>query len=134
MLIHAGDTSGDEREIERAAGCATKIVLGNNDYSGSLKYEEIFEVDSHRVLLTHGHREGVYQGPDRLIYKAAEMGADIVVYGHTHVPSVEYDEDLNVWAVNPGSLTYPRQEGHKPSFIIMQTDTVGDVHFTINYL
>ena len=135
MLIHAGDLQGSERDIENAVpGHAVKMVTGNNDFGSYLSSVEEFEFDGYQVLLTHGHRDGVYYGTDRLIYKAAEMGANIVIYGHTHMPSIEYDQDLHIWAVNPGSLTLPRQDGRRPSFAIMETDRFGEVHFTINYL
>lgn len=134
FLIHAGDTSGSELDIKASVDCDSKIVLGNNDFSRYLKYEEEFDLAGYHILLTHGHREGVYRGVDGLFYKAAERGADIVVFGHTHVPCVEYDEDLNIYAVNPGSLTYPRQEGHRPSYILMNIDSNGDVNFDIKYL
>ncbi|MBR5897586.1 MAG: metallophosphoesterase [Lachnospiraceae bacterium] len=135
MLIHAGDIQGSERDIENAVlGCAVKMVTGNNDYGSPLSSVEEFEFDGYQVLLTHGHRDGVYYGTDRLMYKAAELGANIVIYGHTHMPSVEYDPDLHVWAVNPGSLSLPRQDGRRPSFAIMETDRFGEVHFTVNFL
>jgi len=37
-------------------------------------------------------------------------------------------------AINPGSLSYPRQEGRRRSYIIMDLDKNGDAHFTINYI
>lgn len=134
FLIHAGDTSGSEQMIKNSVSCPVKVVLGNNDYAMGLRYEEEFDLGSHRCLLTHGHRESVYYGTDRLIYKAAERGCDIVVYGHTHVPSIEYDEDLNVRAINPGSLTYPRQAGHRPSYVVMDIDNNGEISAEIKYL
>ena len=57
---------------------------------------------------------------------------DIVLYGHTHRPVIDIERDLI--AVNPGSLTYPRQEGRRPSYAIMDLDREGKAHFTINYL
>ena len=53
------------------------------------------------------------------------------MYGHTHVPLVDLSEDI--WAVNPGSISLPRQEGRKPSYIIMETDRFEKAHFTVNY-
>jgi len=134
MLIHAGDAQGREDDIYTAAGCPVKIVLGNNDFCSGLEYTEEFSFDGHKILLTHGHKERVYYGTDRLFYKALEVGADIVIYGHTHIPSVEYAHEFGVYAVNPGSLTLPRQDGRRPSYIIMETGKNGDVNFTVYYL
>lgn len=134
LLIHAGDAHGAEDIMREMAGCGVKVVLGNNDFCYDLKYEEEFDFDGYHVLLTHGHKYSVYYGTDRLFYIGKERGADIVIYGHTHVPSLEYDNDFHMWCVNPGSLSLPRQEGRKPSYAIMETDRQGEVHFTINYL
>lgn len=131
LLLHAGDASGSEDMLEKAAGCKTLVVNGNNDYSPALKYEEEIDFAGHHILLTHGHRYGVYYGPDKLFYKALECGADVVVYGHTHIPSVEYDEETGVVAVNPGSLSFPRQDDRKPTYVLMESDANGELHFTI---
>ena len=54
------------------------------------------------------------------------------MFGHTHRPLIDYGK--NVIALNPGSLSYPRQEGKRPSYIMMETDIKGDAHFRIEYL
>ena len=41
------------------------------------------------------------------------------------------DIDDNIIAVNPGSLAYPRQEDHIPTYAIMEVDRFDEVHFTI---
>lgn len=134
FLIHAGDVCGDEDYIRSIAGCGCMMVSGNNDFMSGLKKTETFMLENHRIFLTHGHHEGVYYGTDRLIYRAMEEGADVVIYGHTHCPSVEYDEDSDIFVVNPGSLSLPRQAGARPSFVLMEIDKESQLHFTINYL
>lgn len=134
FLIHAGDTSGSEELIKNSVRCPVKMVLGNNDYNPNYKYEEEFEIAGIKFLLLHGHRDGVYLGNDRIFYKAMERDAQVVVYGHTHVPDIEYDEEYGIWAVNPGSLTYPRQQGHLPSYIIMDINDKDEPEFRINFL
>ena len=52
---------------------------------------------------------------------------------HTHKPHLEYCRDGLV-VLNPGSLSYPRQEGRKPSYMLMELDHQGEAHFTICYL
>ena len=57
------------------------------------------------------------------------------MYGHTHRPSINIaTEKGGVTTINPGSLAFPRQEGRKPSYIVMEIDRFGKVHFRINYL
>ena len=134
LLIHAGDLQGLEKELPRLVKCDIQMVSGNNDFSLSLKQEQVFDVEGYRFLLTHGHREGVYYGTDRLLYKAMQYEANVVVFGHTHKPVIEYDNDSGIWLINPGSLTFPRQLNRKPSFILADIDRQGEIHFTINYL
>ena len=64
--------------------------------------------------------------------QAYARGVDIVMFGHTHRPHLEIGEHLTV--LNPGSLSYPRQEGRLPSYIIMEIDGRGEAHYTVNYL
>ena len=85
-----------------------------------------------RCCLTHGHYYYVSAGLDTLRKEAYSRGMDIVMFGHTHRPLIEYDKELTV--INPGSLSYPRQPGRKPSYIMMELDREGEAHFTIHYL
>ena len=61
---------------------------------------------------------------------AQEM--DIVMYGHTHKPVIDVSD--NIVAINPGSLSYPRQENRRPSYIIMEIDERGEAHFSLHFV
>ena len=132
MVIHCGDIEGSEYLIAQSAGCPVQMVVGNNDFFSDLPREKEFMVGKYKVWLTHGHNYLVSMGNANFKREARMRGVDIVLYGHTHKPVVDREGDLT--AVNPGSLTYPRQEGRRPSFIIMDLDRKGEAHFTINYL
>ena len=132
MLIHLGDTEGGEDHIAELAGCPAHIIRGNNDFFSELDREMELDLGGHRLLVTHGHNYGVNIDLSRIIEEAAARKKDIVLFGHTHKPVVTYKE--TVTAVNPGSLSYPRQEGRRPSYAIMEIDHRGEVHFTIDYL
>jgi hypothetical protein len=54
------------------------------------------------------------------------------MYGHTHRPEVSFDENLMV--LNPGSLTYPRQEGRSPSYIVLEMNEKNCIGYSIRYL
>lgn len=132
MVVHCGDAEGTEVAICKSADCPVKIIAGNNDFFCDLPKEEEFLIGSYQVWLTHGHNYYVSMGNEILKEEAEARGADIVMYGHTHKPVVDVGE--NLIAVNPGSLTYPRQVGRKPSYIIMDLDEQGKAHFEIRYL
>ena len=132
MVIHCGDIEGGEYVIAKSAGCPVQMVQGNNDFFSDLPREKEFRLGKYRVWLTHGHTYGVSVGNNLIKAEAIDKGVDIVMFGHSHKPVVDIDDEII--AVNPGSLTYPRQDGRKPSFIIMELDKNGEAHFTINYV
>ena len=132
MVIHCGDIEGSEVAISQAAQCPVYMVSGNNDFFTELPSEVELTIGKYKCLITHGHRYHVSMGPELIIDEARARGFDVVMYGHTHKPEVRFEG--GVYAVNPGSLSYPRQEGRRPSYMLMETDRFGDVHFTIAYL
>lgn len=132
LLIHLGDIEGDEDYIKSLAECPVAMVSGNNDYFTSIPRENFIQLGKYYIMLTHGHRFGVNYGVEQLKEAAVLNGADIVMFGHTHRPLIDLKDD-HIWAINPGSITQPRQNGRIPSFIIMEIDKHGDAHFTLNY-
>lgn len=131
LVIHCGDAEGSEYALSEAADCPVQIVLGNNDFFSYLPKELELRLGSFRVWVTHGHNYYVSMGRERIKREAAVRGMDIVIYGHTHKPVV--DKKDGVIAVNPGSLSYPRQEGHRPSYIVMEVEGK-KADFAIEYL
>ena len=137
MVIHCGDAEGSEYAISQAAvnqtaDCQVQIVPGNNDFFSVLPRELEIEIGRYRVWVTHGHTYYVSMGPERIKQEARERGMDIVMCGHTLRPLLDQAEHLV--ALNPGSLSYPRQDGHKPSYAIMELDEAGKASFRIEYM
>ena len=132
LLIHLGDAEGEEDYIEAIAGCPVEIIAGNNDFFSNLDKEKVILLGKYKVLLTHGHYYNVTVGVERLKEEARERGIDIAMFGHTHRPYLEIGNELVI--LNPRSISFPRQEGRKPSYILMEIDDRGEAHFTINYL
>ena len=131
-MIHLGDVEGQDDYIRAMVPYGVLIVGGNNDYFSDLPREALFSLGNHKVFTTHGHAYSVSLGTQRLKTEARRKGADIVMYGHTHVPVVDIEPDLVT--LNPGSLTYPRQTGRQPSYIIMEIDKEGNTTYEIRYL
>ena len=131
-LIHCGDIEGQEDYITALAGCETFIVAGNNDYFSALPREQEFILDGKKILLTHGHYYGVSMGNERILEEGRGRTADVVMFGHTHRPCLEQYSDITL--LNPGSLSYPRQQGRRPSFVIMDIDKSGVLHYTTKFL
>lgn len=136
MFIHLGDTEGSEvffKEWINNDACAIYVVRGNNDFFSATDKEKEISIGKYRALLTHGHLYGVSLGTEGIKEEARARKVDIAMFGHTHKPCLEYCSDGLV-VLNPGSLSYPRQDGRKPSYIIMELDRHGEAHYTVCYL
>ena len=131
-IFHLGDVEGSEAYIEDICPCPLYMVSGNNDFFSSAPSERIVEIEGYRIFMTHGHRYGVDHDRSRLRDKAREQGCHMAFCGHTHRPLIDMDADIIV--VNPGSLTYPRQENRRPSYVIMDICQNEEPKFTIYYL
>jgi putative phosphoesterase len=119
FIIHLGDYVEDGIKIEEATGIKTVIVKGNGDYFHSdYNEDELLNIEDKRIFITHGHNYGVRYGVDRLIYKAQEINADLVLFGHTHVPI--FFEENGIYIMNPGSPSIPRGFKRKKTFGIIE--------------
>ncbi len=82
-------------------------VRGNCDrHDPRARDEEIIEIEKKKFYVLHGHLYGVKQSISRLYYRALEIEAEVVIYGHTHDAHLEQIDSL--WMINPGSASRPR--------------------------
>lgn len=132
MVIHLGDVEGSEYTIREAAGCPVEMIAGNNDFFSDLPSEKTLQIGRYRVMITHGHQYYIGMGNEMLKEEAIANGVDIVMYGHTHRPVIDISDDIIM--LNPGSLSYPRQDDKKPSYIIMEIGSAGEATFSLQYL
>lgn len=123
VFIHLGDVEGGETYIDAVVECEKHIVRGNNDFFSDLPREEEFMLGPKRVFISHGHYYSVSLDPEEIKEEGRARKADIVMFGHTHRPYLDIREDITV--LNPGSLSYPRQEGRKGSYLILEMDKDG---------
>lgn len=132
LMIHLGDSEGYEDYIAELAGCPLEIVSGNNDFFTDLDREKELQIGKYQVLITHGHYYYVAMGVEDLKREAVSRGMDVVMFGHTHRPFLDYSR--GIVTLNPGSVSFPRQEGRRPSYALMELDPKGEAHFRIQYL
>ena len=102
MLLYLGDCT---RDIDMAAEGHPRLeiysVRGNCDLRSGAPELLTLKADGMTLLLTHGHRQGVKDGLQRLYYTALEKGADTVLFGHTHAPFLQVRDGLTL--LNPGA-------------------------------
>ncbi|MDP4118070.1 MAG: YfcE family phosphodiesterase [Bacillota bacterium] len=102
MIVHLGDHSSDAKKIAEMYPLAKVLaVQGNNDLPSLFAPKEIIcDIENIRFFITHGHNYGVKYGYERICYRAKEESARVLLFGHTHVPLCEREEDLLI--LNPG--------------------------------
>ncbi len=134
LIIHCGDIGIHNlySELSKRADCPVYAVSGNNDYGMEYPGIETFSLSGHKALLTHGHRQRVYYDLTPLCYLAEENGADMVFFGHLHIPLVEKQEGITL--INPGSLTYHRQSNRMPSYVMLTITDEGEFRYAIRYV
>lgn len=112
VMIHCGDSQlmPDEEPI---TGYLT--VMGNCDFGG-YPLETMTEVSNRKIFITHGHRYSVKTSLLNLKYKAEELGANIVCFGHSHVLGAEIIG--GILFLNPGSIRLPRERMEKTYMIL----------------
>ncbi|MFT9849819.1 metallophosphoesterase family protein [Aneurinibacillus sp. REN35] len=98
-------------------------VHGNCDNEIGVPEERVIELGSLRILQTHGHTYGVKQNPMRLRYRATEVGANLVLFGHTHEVTAVYEE--GILYVNPGSMLLPRSY-FSPTYALLTIEEDGE--------
>ncbi len=78
-------------------------VRGNCDWGSSLPYAETITLEGKKIFITHGHLQKVKMYYDEIVSYAHGIGADILLFGHTHTAYTDYDNGLYI--MNPGSAS-----------------------------
>ena len=124
MVFHLGDHDADALELQKEfPNLPFHYVKGNNDYLMDTPSKKMVRAGGKNLLLTHGHKQRVHWNPDTISYWAAEQGADVVLFGHTHMPV--WDDSWQVTLFNPGSIGYNEDgEGYSFGTLTLRGDTV----------
>jgi len=103
IILHLGDHDSDCKTIEpEYPDIPFRCVRGNCDRSSTGADTDEFTLGGKRFYMTHGHLQRVKIGLSPVLKAASCRGADVLLFGHTHVPYYSVKE--NVTVVNPGSI------------------------------
>jgi putative phosphoesterase len=121
LIIHLGDYFRDAQKLSALfPTIPIEYIYGNSDFMiDNVPAEKIIEVCGKRIFITHGHRYSVKWDYERLISKAEEQNADILLFGHTHIPELVINDRF--YLLNPGSTSDPRSNS-KESYAIIEID------------
>lgn len=106
-IIHCGDSELTASYFDDHL----HVVRGNCDMDDSFPLEEVFSVQNTKVLVAHGHKYNVKSTLMPLFYRAQEVQASLVCFGHSHLLGAEMRE--GILFINPGSLLQPRGRKEK---------------------
>lgn len=132
MMIHLGDSQEYPDQITGMVNCPVEMVRGNCDGLSKLPGTKLIDIGDHKALITHGHLYGGSMGIPQMRAMAQENGADIVMFGHTHIPLLEQEDGMTV--LNPGSISQPRQDGRRPTYMVMTIEDDGRMDYATIYL
>jgi putative phosphoesterase len=106
--VFLGDGVSDLQRAADTTGfsCEWKLIKGNNDHGYSMPEAAVFDFCGYRFFMCHGHRYAIYNSYDVLIAAARNTDANVALFGHTHVPSLNRERGLIL--LNPGSVGSPR--------------------------
>lgn len=113
-LFHAGDS---ELDTDSPYLDGYRTVRGNCDWKGDFPKMIVEDVANLKFMMVHGHMHDVKGSLLKLQYAAEEQEADIICYGHSHIPRSEViDGKLYI---NPGSIRLPRFHP-EPTYAIVE--------------
>ena len=114
QVLHLGDHFSDMVKLHlRFPEIPMQGVRGNCDAPGSPESLRL-TLGGTRLLLVHGHRQGVKEDLERLYFTALEAGANLVLFGHTHRSLHEREGKVEFF--NPGSIG----RGYPPSYGLLR--------------
>jgi len=129
-ILHAGDLYRDALWMKTHYQGEIIPVTGNGDPEEAGPFERVLKINGLSILLCHGHRHYVQRSLTHLYYYGLEKKAEVVVFGHTHVPAFS-NEGLIM--INPGSVSRSRSEmgntcaqlytSPEPELIVSNIDT-----------
>ena len=109
VVIHLGDGCEDLERIRFQFPDRSMVsVAGNCDFfSGSdVRSSNTLTIEGKTIFYTHGHIYRVKSGESLVEQAARARGADICLFGHTHVPFTDFRNGMHI--MNPGSIGHPR--------------------------
>lgn len=124
--IFLGDGQSEADIVESLSKKPMYRVKGNCD-SGDIPKEQVITLGGARIFITHGHMYAVSLDLLRLGLRARELECSAALYGHTHIPDIEYMPLVQVGC--PGSPSDPRG-GKSKSFMKLEI-TNGEVKMSM---
>lgn len=110
LIIHLGDYFRDAQKLSALfPDIPMEYIYGNSDFMiNDVPAEKLLEICGKKIFITHGHKYSVKWDYEKLFRKAEELNADVLLFGHTHIPEIIKRDKYYV--LNPGSTSDPRND------------------------
>ena len=125
-FLHCGDS---ESHVSDPIWTHMKTVKGNMDRESAFPEKRIVSLGDKKVLVTHGHLQGVKRDLTQLKVEAKEEQVDVVCFGHTHIPFCKRED--GILYVNPGSISLPKGTHPQKSYALLTLE--GDSFYVQYY-
>ncbi len=121
LILHAGDVCTAAVLDELAQYAPVTAVLGNNDGPDVAAWgaPETIQLTLEGTRVAMIHDSGAATGRRRRL-RARFPQADLVVFGHSHIPLDDADDTLRIF--NPGSPTDRRRQPHGTLGVLQVAD------------
>ncbi len=120
-MIHLGDLLRDAQAVSSAfPELPVTMVPGNCDGWTNRKGSLLLERAGVRLLLGHGHQWQVKSTPEPALAQARAMGAQVLLYGHTHRAVCR--QEGRILLLNPGTVG---GRGAPASYGVLEIGTAG---------
>jgi len=124
LILHTGDVTSHEL-LERLEDFAPVVAVRGNADHLNLPEERLIDVEDVSIGLLHGH-QFFSLNAQFLTLKALDMGADVLIFGHTHrfYHDTYSVHGKRVVLLNPGSPTFPRMDTAGFAFLRVSGESV----------
>ena len=126
LIIHAGDIL-DPATVETLERIAPVIAVAGNldrDKLSRLPREVAGEVAGVRFVVGHKRKRLIKRlALGKIEGVAKDDPPDLIVFGHDHVPAVEWVEGSLY--LNPGTATSPHEEDEVPTVAVVEVEQAG---------
>lgn len=140
MILHAGDVLYHGARNPLPSGYDTEgLVDALNHFNGDLlavkgnvdalvdDWVLPYPLPEYSVVVNNGQRIVIYHGYQheteaKRVEFAQKFGADILIFGHTHIPLVKKKEDIIL--LNPGSTSLPKQEPPQSTLAVISEEKI----------
>ncbi len=102
-VVFLGDGIRDiDRIYEKYPENRFFCVSGNCDFDITTPAVRLETFGNVKFFITHGNNYSVKDSLNSLFYAGAERGCKVLLFGHTHIPTIEFKEGITL--LNPGSI------------------------------